>query len=118
VIEDRRSFRLELTAKGLKILAQDPFRELVAAAGALSSKHCSTVAEGLEIMLGRLLAKRGRPVFGVCGSCGHLRDRGRSVGSSARHECGLRGEALSEEDLVEICVNYEPTKVSQGPAGR
>jgi DNA-binding MarR family transcriptional regulator len=113
VIEDRRSFRLELTAKGRKILAQDPFRELVAAAGALSSKHCSTDAAGLEIMIKRLVGKHGRAVFGVCGSCRHLRDRGRRVDASARCECGLSGKPLTEEDLAEICVNYEPTEVSQ-----
>jgi DNA-binding MarR family transcriptional regulator len=60
------------------VIEDDPFRELVAAAAALSSKHCSTVAEGLEIMLGRLLAKRGRP--GVCS---------RSVGALCS-ECVVR----------------------------
>jgi DNA-binding MarR family transcriptional regulator len=114
--EDRRSFRLELTAKGRKILAQDPLQELIKAAGALSSEQCSRVAEGLEIMLGRLLAKRGRPVFGVCGSCRHVREWGRHVDSRARSECGLRRESLIEEDLAKICVNYEPSELSQALA--
>jgi hypothetical protein len=117
-MEDRRSFRLELTAKGRKILAQDPFRDLMAAAGALSSKHCSRVAEGLEIMLGRLLAKRGHPVFGVCASCRQLLDRGRGASTSACCECGLSGKPLTEEDLAEICGNYEPAEVSQSLADR
>ncbi len=116
--EDHRSFRLELTAKARKVLAQDPLKNLMAAAGALSSAHCSAVAEGLEIMIERLLAERGRPVFGVCGSCRHVRDRGRFVDGNARCECGLLGESLTEKDLVEICVNYEPARVSQTLAGR
>ncbi len=109
---------MELTAKARKILAQDPLKNLMAAAAALSSAHCSAVAEGLEIMIERLLAERGRPVFGVCGSCRHVRDRGRCVDGNARCECGLRGESLTEKDLVEICVNYEPARVSQTLTGR
>lgn len=118
VREDRRSFRLELTAKARKILTQDPLKNLMATVGALSSVHCSAVAEGLEIMLKRLLAERGRPMFGVCGSCRHVRDRGRCVDGNARCECGLNGESLTEKDLAEICVSYEPARVSQTLANR
>jgi DNA-binding MarR family transcriptional regulator len=107
VREDRRSTRLDLTAKAQKVLAVDPFHELVAAVGALSSANCSALVESLEIVLGRLFAKRGRPVFGVCGSCGHLRDRRRPVESSVRCECGLSGVPLTKENLFEICISHD-----------
>jgi DNA-binding MarR family transcriptional regulator len=115
---DRRSFRLELTVRARRFLTQDPFQDLVNAAGALSAAGRSTVTEGLQVMLESLLMERGRPLFGVCASCRHLRDRGRFCESSAACECGLLGEPLSEEELTEICVNYEPNEVSQALASR
>ena len=56
---DRRSSRLELTVKARRSLTQDPFQDLVNAAGALSAAGRSTVAEGLRVMLESLLMERG-----------------------------------------------------------
>lgn len=108
VREDLRSVRLELTFKGLGLLAQDPLHSLENAASELSSNIRNKVAAGLQVMLGRLLAEQDRPLFGVCMACMHLqRNEGRRhTGTS--YECGVLGEALAEEELVAICVNHEP----------
>lgn len=105
---DHRAFRLELTAKARKFLAQDPFGDLVSASGVLSTERRTTVVEGLQAILGCLVESRGGPLFGVCPSCAHLRGDGCCLESSNPYECGLFGEPLSEEELAEICVNYQP----------
>ncbi len=105
---DHRSFRLELSAKARKLLAQDPIGDLVSAAGVLSAERQTSLVEGLQAILGRLVKHRGGPLFGVCPSCTHLRGEGCCLESSHSYECGLFGEPLSEEELAEICVNYQP----------
>ena len=108
VKSDHRSFRLELTAKARSFRAQDPFHDLVSAARTLSLDRRTTVVEGLQAMLGCLLDNRGGPLFGVCPSCAHLRSEGCCPTDSSPYECGLFGESLTEEELPEICVNYQP----------
>lgn len=110
---DHRTFRLDLTAKARRLLVRDPFHVLVDAADALSTGDRGAVADGLHLMLDRLLMERGRPLFGMCTSCMHLRGEGRCLVSRGPYECGLLEEALTEEELVGICVNYEPAVVSR-----
>ncbi len=105
---DHRTFRLDLTAKARKFLAQDPFHALVSAAAVLPSDRRSVVADGLQLMLDRLLTDRGRPLFGVCTACMHLRGEDCCLSSASPYECGLLEEPLAEQELAEICVNYEP----------
>jgi hypothetical protein len=67
-------------------------------------------------MLDRLLMERGRPLFGVCTACMHLRGEGCCLVSSGPYECGLLEEALTEEELAGICVNYEPALMPRVPS--
>ena len=103
---DRRTFRLEPTEKARGLLSDDPLSDLVAVAGAVSAEQRSALAEGLEAMLARVLAKRRRPRFGVCALCQHLRIYGRCHDPRGPHECGLLREPLSDEETADICVNY------------
>ncbi|MFQ5936914.1 MAG: MarR family winged helix-turn-helix transcriptional regulator [Acidiferrobacterales bacterium] len=105
---DHRTFRLDLTAKARKFVAQDPFHALVTAAAVLPSDRRFAVADGLQLMLDRLLTERRRPLFGVCTACAHLRAEDCCLNSATPYECGLLEEPLAEDDLAEMCVNYEP----------
>ena len=103
---DRRSFRLQVTAEGRTLLRDDPFHELAGVAGALTPEQRSDLAQGLDIILDRILTRRGLPRFGVCSCCCHLRldaCRGHPLGP---HECGLLSAPLSEQETGEICVKY------------
>lgn len=103
---DRRSFRLELTAEGRRLLEDDPFQELAGIAGSLTPAQRSNLAQGLDIILDRILTRRGQPRFGVCACCCHLRldaCRGHPLGP---HECGLLSEPLGEPEIGEICAMY------------
>ncbi len=115
---DQRSFRLDLTAKGRRSLVKDPFHALASAAGALPAERRSSVANSLQLMLDRVLSERGRPLFGVCTACTHLRGEDCCLNSTAPYECGLLEEPLTEEELAEICVNYEPLAGGRVGIGR
>lgn len=105
---DHRSFRLALTAKARRSLALDPLGNLMSATGVLSPERRTAVTEGLQAILRRLVEHRGGSLFGVCPSCAHLRGDECCLESSNSYECGLSGEPLIEEELADICVNYQP----------
>lgn len=107
---DRRSFRLELTAEGRGLLEDDPFQELADIAGSLTPAQRSNLAQSLDIILDRILTRRGQARFGVCACCCHLRldaCRGHPLGP---HECGLLSEPLGEREIGEICAKYSEAR--------
>jgi len=71
--EDRRSVRLVLTDKARGILANDPFESLVRAADSLPPSVHGHLANALQRMLGQVTQERGKPPFGTCTSCKHLK---------------------------------------------
>ena len=103
--EDRRQLRLELTAKGRRLLAHDPIESLMAAAAGLPAGRRDSLAAGLEALLAATLAERdGRP-FGLCRHCRFFRP---DDSAGAPHFCGLLEVPLSAEDSGRICVEQEP----------
>ena len=104
---DRRSYRLELSAKARRLLAKDPLFELVTAAEALSPEHRLQVLAGLGSILERVRIRRDQPLFGVCGcSCRYLHENDAS--GNQCYKCELYGEPLDLEELANLCVNYTP----------
>ncbi len=106
VATDRRSFRLELTAKGRDCLVNDPIQELITAANSLPFEQHLAIVTGLQTILGQLHSARGHPLFGVCTSCAHLRYE-QCEPNLTRYECMFLQKVLIEEDLSGICVNYK-----------
>jgi len=105
---DGRSVRLDLTEKGNKALADDPFEILVGAAGALSLKARSSLERSLERMVRHVAQEYGRCPFGTCPSCLYLRGDGSCVEGRPPYECGFLDEPLEEAELDQVCVNFEP----------
>ncbi len=107
VKRDRRLVSIELTPKAKKLLNRDPFSNLQKAASTLSLGNQMVMAGGLQFMLNCILKQQSRPVFGVCGSCVHMRceacEREKTL-----NECELFDQPLTNNDLNLICVNYEP----------
>ncbi len=58
-------------------------------------------------MLDCILKQQSRPVFGVCGSCIHLRCEA-CQREKTLNKCELFDQPLTDNDLNLICVNYEP----------
>jgi DNA-binding MarR family transcriptional regulator len=109
---DGRSAHLDLTDKGRAILADDPFQTLVQAAGALSPGDRDHLANALERMLGHVARERGKRPFGNCTTCEHLEGDGCCRDGKPPYECGYVGEALTEAELQQLCINFTPGRHS------
>ena len=108
---DGRSARVEPTDNAKAILARDPFEVVVHAAEALPGRLRGQLVNLLERMLGDVARQRGRPSFGICASCAHLRND-KSCGSHPRYRCGLLNEPLAAKEIEQICISFEPDKTS------
>lgn len=110
--KDGRSARLDVTTKGHCILSDDPFEALVRAVGAVPPGVRPKLATSLERMLGYVARERGQLPFGACPTCKHLVDERPCPQDQPRYECGLFGEPLAEGELEQMCVNFEPGRIS------
>ncbi|MGI9449079.1 MAG: MarR family winged helix-turn-helix transcriptional regulator [Geminicoccaceae bacterium] len=110
--KDGRSASLDVTAKGHGALADDPFKSLVRAVGDVPPGGRRHLATSLERVLGQVASERGRRPFGSCPACQHLEGEGSGRLRQAPYACGLMAASLSEQELGEICVNFEPGNTS------
>ena len=109
---DGRSVRLDLTGKGEKALADDPFEILARAAGVLSPTARGSLERALQRMVRHVAQEYGKCPFGTCPSCRYLRGDGSCVEGRPPYECGFLDEPLEEADLDQLCVNFEPGRNS------
>ncbi|WP_265946474.1 MarR family winged helix-turn-helix transcriptional regulator [Dechloromonas sp. A34] len=103
---DRRIVRLTLTAAGRERLGQAMDDAWAEACQALGANQQQGAATALSRLLGAWQQARHGKTFGVCHSCRHFRP------GQPTHQCGLTGEALSDDDSQHICREH-----SLPPAG-
>ena len=99
-VQDRRRHKLSLTAKGMRLLANDPLAEMTAAIGELSPGTRASLAAALEEVLRLRLQAGGRRPFGQCRRCRHFAD---THPKGKPHYCMLLKERLSKRDAKAIC---------------
>jgi DNA-binding MarR family transcriptional regulator len=109
---DGRSVRFDLTGKGEKALADDPFEILARAAGVLSPTARGSLERALQRMVRHVAQEYGKCPFGTCPSCRYLRGDGSCVEGRSPYECGSLDEPLEEAELDQVCVNFEPGRNS------
>ena len=103
---DGRSTRFDLTRRARKLLPDDPFESVVAAAQQLAPSARDKTAQCLRRMLGELSGVRGRGLFGICPVCQHL-EIGEAHGAES-YACGLLREPLETEETHQICARFVP----------
>ena len=103
---DGRSTRFDLTRRARKLLPDDPFESVVAAAQQLAPSARDNTAQCLRRMLGELSGVRGRGLFGICPVCQHL-EIGEAHGAES-YACGLLREPLETEETHQICARFVP----------
>ena len=103
---DGRSTRFDLTRRSRKLLQDDPFESVVAAARRLSPFARGNTAQCLRTMLAGLAAASGRSLFGLCPRCQHLQIIEARAPKS--YACGLLGEPLEPEETSQICARFLP----------
>ena len=106
--DDRRSVQLVLTEKARDILANDPLESLVRAADSLPHSLQEHFSDALQRMVAQVTKDRGKPPFGTCTSCRHLKCNNGSRDGQVPYECGLTSEPLILEELDRVCVNFAP----------
>jgi DNA-binding MarR family transcriptional regulator len=111
---DGRSASLEVTDAAKELLAQDPYKDLVCAAGSLSATARSHLAIGLQRLLVQLTNTCGKRMFGVCASCEHLEEESSQKEGANHFVCTHFGELLEDAELDEICVNFRPAEKKAG----
>lgn len=99
---DGRSATFDLTARGRRTLAADPFEAVVRAALQLSPAQRDRTASGLRGILRELAVERDRPAPALCSLCGHL-----SANGGQGFTCRLMREPLSAAELEQLCVHCQ-----------
>ncbi len=105
---DGRSIDFTLTYNSKKLLAEDPFEALVAAASALSNSASHAVARGLERMLRKMVRQQGKRHFGMCPNCKYFQEDGCYTNGKSNYYCTLMDEPLKEAETQQLCVSYLP----------
>ena len=101
---DRRQVRIELTAKGRRLLERDPVDAALQSASDLPERQKAGLERGLAMLLKDTLKRRGGRPFGVCHTCRFFEA---NHPGGAPHRCALLDATLSDEDSDQICVEQE-----------
>lgn len=99
-VKDRRIVRLELSAEGEAMLANDPLLALSQATSG-APEEVAAATRILSNYVRSLQGHCGMKPFGVCSHCGHFNSDVCDNGVVPR--CGLTGEPLSETEVKKIC---------------
>ncbi|MCA8889033.1 MAG: winged helix-turn-helix transcriptional regulator [Parvularculaceae bacterium] len=101
---DRRQVRIDVRAKGQKLLKRDPLDAMASALSSLPAGQRRQMKDDLSAFLQATLRRReGRP-FGACRTCRYFN---KNAPGGAPHKCGLLDEPLSAADSELICVEHE-----------
>ena len=101
---DKRQVRIDLTAKGVRLLERDPIGALLKSTSKLSAQERRNFTGALGILLQETLKQRGGYPFGVCKTCRFFRA---NAPDGAPHRCSLLEAPLSRDDSNAICVEQE-----------
>jgi DNA-binding MarR family transcriptional regulator len=104
---DRRVCLIDLTERGLAMMARDPVQRIEQAVEGVAPEIADAMVEGLSRLLGELNSEKDKPLFGVCAACcRHISPGSGCGGSEATARCGVTGEPLTGDEPARICVNY------------
>ncbi len=104
---DARSYNIELTAKGKKLIKKDPFEDLVEVIAELPEQQQAMMAKMLDHMLGRITDDRNREQFGTCSTCRFLKESFYPKTSKIIYKCSQSDIALNQSQFGKLCVSYK-----------
>ncbi len=105
--KDRRSKRLNVTAKGKRLLERDPLSRISGALDVFPQSRQAELNKSLRQLLSSRLEARDRHAFGQCRDCRFF---------SANHEdgkphfCELLEEVLSDTEADAICAEQQAAR--------
>lgn len=102
--EDRRQIRIEVTAKGERLLRRNPLEAMATSLSRLPASRRQELKDDLgEFLKATLRQRDGRP-FDACKTCRYFQS---NASGGAPHKCGLLEEPLSAADSEMICAEHE-----------
>jgi DNA-binding MarR family transcriptional regulator len=107
---DGRSVSLQLTRKGKRALARDPFEVLVRAVAMLDAKIRTAMHHALHQVVTTVAASGAHRRFGACQDCAYLGEetcRNLTGVSGSVAECQLFGVPIQLEDTALLCVHFQ-----------
>ena len=113
---DGRSVNLQLTERGRKAVARDPFETLVRAIAALDTQGRTGLRTGLQHVLAAVAASGTHRRFGVCRDCSYI---GGDICCNLTSipapvlECLLLGVPMQPEEAELLCARFQPKTVSE-----
>lgn len=114
---DRRSVTLDLTKKARVLLNDDPIEALIQAADALPPGVRGSFSVVLQRLLGSVALQTGKTLFGTCETCVHFKGDGCCQQGMTAYECGFVKEALTVDELGQLCNNFESGKAGPPRVG-
>lgn len=99
---DGRSARIEVTADGHAMLAQDPLGSLRSVLATLPQPDRDVLTRAVRQSVTKLAQQRGAPTFGTCSDCEHCEP------GSAQAYCHCTQTLLSTPDMAAFCVDFRP----------
>ncbi len=103
---DGRAVELLLSETGMAMLENDPLDRIGNAVREISYQF-----SGMNAAFGQLLRRlqegSGIREFGLCSECRHLCHGCAQTETNGPHRCGVTGEALTREEIGQICVTFE-----------
>ena len=114
---DGRSVRLDLTRKARALLNDDPIEALVRAVDALPPGVRGSFSVALQRLLGGVALQTGKPLFGTCETCLHFEGDGCCQEGMNAYACGFVKEALTADELEQLCINFESGRSAPPRAG-
>jgi DNA-binding MarR family transcriptional regulator len=111
---DRRCVNLQLTVRGRRAVARDPFESLVRAIAALDTPGRIGLHAGLQHVLASAGGTHRR--FGGCRDCSHIRGdifRDPTSAPAPAPQCQLFGVPMQPEEAELLCANFEPKAIPE-----
>ncbi len=104
---DARAVNITMTAKGRRLLEQDPLAELHHDLDRFEAQDIVQLNALLKRLVGKALNRKEGAAFGVCNSCRHFNPRHEE---GDPHWCGLLEVPLGVDEASLICREQEPVQ--------
>jgi DNA-binding MarR family transcriptional regulator len=103
--KDRRSYRIDVTAKGRAALQDDPIEGLIGALRSLSPAARTALHGALRDVLGALAASGKRRHFDTCRHCAYFAEIA-CAAEARKSECSLFHATVPSEAAALLCAHF------------
>ena len=104
---DRRNFCLDLTDDARRLLSDDPAANLEKAIESLSNDQLDVLEQSAYALMRSMSVRQKTPIFGLCRFCKFCKVPATRKTDGAAAECERFTEAVPEDELDSLCIEFE-----------